>query len=96
MRFHKFREHGDRIEVCVHMDETRVLDDGTPDPGACLDLEWAREEPKRDGETVAQFNARQAEHREMVAREAKLLAADEWAIRNPSASTPLAAEGSTV
>ncbi len=98
MKIHRFREHATDYELSIHLDETKVLEDGTPpDPAWCAETRWGKEEPKRADETTTQFAARQKAHRDMIQLESALLAKLELSRRVGGEGTAVAGrEGATV
>jgi hypothetical protein len=72
MRLLRFRKLADNsIRIQIHLDETKTLEGGEPDPAWVYDLTWP---PKPS-------NATATDYRDMVKREAKLLAELELAKR---------------
>lgn len=84
MRIHKAEDRGAVLHYCIHLDESRVQEDGTPDPAACREYEWSKEPPA---------GVSQADHEAAILREMKLLAQLELDAMSAAAPTPLAVQG---
>jgi hypothetical protein len=82
LRFRKLPN--DSVRIVVHLDETKLTDDGQPDPEWVYDATW----PPKPANMTAQA------YTDMVKREAKLLAqaqlADLQAAENDNPGTALA------
>jgi hypothetical protein len=91
MQLLRFRKRDDgSIRIVVHLNETKTLDNGEPDPAWVYDATW----PPKPANMTAQA------YGDMVKREAKLLAQAELARLqtedSDAAGTALAGEGDTL
>jgi hypothetical protein len=91
MHLLRFRRRDDgTIRIIVHLDETKILEDGQPDPEWVYDATW----PAKPASMTAQA------YGDMVKREAKLLAQAELARLQvedtDDQGTALAGEGATL
>jgi hypothetical protein len=91
MQLLRFRKQpNDSIRIVVHLDETKTLEDGEPDPAWVYDATW----PPKPANMTAQA------YGDMVKREAKLLAQAQLAELNAADTddqgTALAGEGATL
>jgi hypothetical protein len=87
MKIIKARDVGSAFEFCVHIDTTRVNEDGTPDEKWCLDLAWSKEPPE---------GVSASDHMASIQREMKLLAQVELAKRQAGQGKALALEGTAL
>jgi hypothetical protein len=91
MQLLRFRKRpDDSIRIVVHLDDTKVTEDGDPDPAWIYEATWS---PKPANMTAQAYT-------DMVKREAKLLAQAELAKlqagENENPGTALAGEGATL
>jgi hypothetical protein len=87
MRIHKAEDRGTVLHYCIHLDETKTLDDGSPDPDWCVEYEWSKEPPEGVSATA---------HQKSILREMKLLAAEELGKLTAIEPVALAVEGSVL
>ncbi len=65
MKLLRARRYPDRIELSVHLDEAKTIEDGSPDPEWVRDFEWSAQVPAGVTQTA---------YVQSIKREAKLLA----------------------
>jgi hypothetical protein len=102
MRIHKAEDRGAVLHYCIHLDETKTLDDGTPDPAYLRTYEWGKTPPLVNvldalGAVIGQEPQSEADYHAAILREMKLLADLELAQTNTTnTSTPLPVEGNVL
>lgn len=80
-------DDGRNYRFAYHVDESRLAEDGAPDPAWISEYVWGKLN-KNQGETAAAFATREAKYLAMATEEAERTAADEHARRCP-VLTPL-------
>ena len=68
MKLLKARKQLDRIDLSIHLDETKTVEDGSPDPEWVREFTWAADPPAGVSE---------ADYLKSIKREAKLLCQQE-------------------